>query len=162
MDLVGVQVEMPTNNPIVLLRERTGPGRILPILIGVPEASAIELALKGEPTPRPMTHDLLVSLLEDLGATLESIVVTELRDRTFYAELRFEAAGRKHELSCRPSDAIAIAARTTMSIFVEERVMEQAGYLEPVDDDPEDADPDDMVEEFRNFIDNVNPDDFAP
>lgn len=87
MELVGVRVELPTNAPIVLLREKAGERRLLPIFIGAPEATAIAFALEEVETPRPMTHDLMKNLLDDLGVTVEQIVVSELKDATFYAEL---------------------------------------------------------------------------
>ena len=87
MELLGVRVELPSNAPIVLLRERSDAARLLPIFIGAPEATAIALALEGVTPPRPMTHDLLRQVLEDLAADLDRVVVTELKDRTFYAEL---------------------------------------------------------------------------
>ncbi|HEX2029662.1 MAG TPA: bifunctional nuclease family protein, partial [Nitriliruptorales bacterium] len=104
VELVGVRVELPANQPIVLLKEKTGP-RYLPIWIGAVEATAIAFALQGVETPRPLTHDLFVDVLEDLGVRLESVHVTELREGTFYAELHFVQNGRNHTVSSRPSDA---------------------------------------------------------
>src|SRR5437867_2999741 len=110
MELTGVRVELPTNQPIVLLREREGE-RYLPIWIGAAEAAAIALSLQGVVTPRPMTHDLLKNILEDLAIEVQRIVVTELRDSTFYATIELKRQGEAFEISSRPSDAIALAVR---------------------------------------------------
>jgi uncharacterized protein len=157
MELVGVRVELPTNTPIVLLRESGGERRMLPIFIGPPEATAIAFALEQVPTPRPMTHDLLKNLLDDLEVDLERIVVTDLQDSTFFAELHLVQGGETHLLSSRPSDAIALAARTGSPIFAEEHVLDQVGYAVQEEAQPEEE----VVEEFRRFIDDVDPEDFA-
>jgi uncharacterized protein len=157
MELVGVRVELPTNTPIVLLRETGGERRMLPIFIGPPEATAIAFALEQVPTPRPMTHDLLRNLLEELGVELERIVVTDLQDSTFYAELHLVQGDSTTQLSSRPSDAIALAARTGSPIYAEEHVLEQVGYAVQEEALPEEE----VVEEFRRFIDDVDPEDFA-
>jgi uncharacterized protein len=153
MELTGVRVELPTNQPIVLLRERGGE-RYLPIWIGAAEAAAIALSLQGVVTPRPMTHDLLKTILEDLTVEVKRIVVTELRDSTFYATITFQRDGDGFEVSSRPSDAIALAVRMSVPIFAEEGVLEEASILIPGDEDEE-------VEKFREFLDNVTPEDFA-
>jgi bifunctional DNase/RNase len=157
MELVGVRVELPTNTPIVLLREIDGERRMLPIFIGPPEATAIAFALEQVPTPRPMTHDLMKNLLDDLGVTLERIVVTDLQDSTFFAELHLAQGGETHLLSSRPSDAIALAARTGTPIFAEESVLDEVGYAVREETQPEEE----VVEEFKQFLDEINPDDFA-
>src|SRR2546428_1556676 len=110
MELAGVRVELPSNQPIVLLREREGE-RYLPIWIGQSEASAIAIALQGMITPRPMTHDLMKNLLEEMGVHIERILITELKDGTFYATIQMSRNGNAHEISSRPSDAIALAVR---------------------------------------------------
>jgi bifunctional DNase/RNase len=153
MELTGVRVELPTNQPIVLLRERGGE-RYLPIWIGAAEAAAIALSLQGVVTPRPMTHDLLKTILDDLTVEVQRIVVTELRDSTFYATISFQRDGDGFEVSSRPSDAIALAVRMSVPIFAEEGVLEEASILIPGDEDEE-------VEKFREFLDNVSPEDFA-
>ncbi len=157
MELVGVRVELPTNTPIVLLRETGGERRMLPIFIGPPEATAIAFALEQVPTPRPMTHDLLKNLLDDLSVTLDRVVVTDLQDSTFFAELHLVQGGETHLLSSRPSDAIAIAARTGSPIYAEEHVLDQVGYAVQEEALPEEE----VVEEFKQFLDEINPDDFA-
>src|SRR5947207_2617350 len=111
MSLVGVRVEVPTNQPIVLLREEEGQ-RYLPIFIGPPEATAIVYALQGMETPRPMTHDLFKSVLDELAIRLQRVVITELHDGTFYAEIELGGNGEEtRRISSRPSDALALAAR---------------------------------------------------
>jgi len=156
MSLVGVRVEVPTNQPIVLLRENEG-SRYLPIFIGQPEATAIVYALQGMDTPRPMTHDLFKTVLDDLGTKLEQVIITELHDGTFYAEIQFAREGGSYRISSRPSDAIALAVRypDTVPIFAEEAVLEEAGVLFETEEDEE------QIEEFREFLDQVRPEDFA-
>jgi uncharacterized protein len=156
MELVGVRIEAPANVPCVLLRERAGDQRILPIFIGPAEAQAIVLALDGVVTPRPMTHDLLVNLLRDLGVELEAVVVTELQEKTFFAELRLIRDGVRTSISCRPSDAIAVAARLGSPIKAAAAVLDAAGVKPP----DESAEQEGVVEEFREFIENINPEDF--
>ena len=153
MQLEGVRVELPTNQPIVLLREREGE-RYLPIWIGASEAAAIALSLQGVQTPRPMTHDLMKNILEDLSVAVEKIVVTELRDSTFYATIELQRNGDHYEVSSRPSDAIALALRAGTTIYGEEAVLAEAGISIP--DEQEDE-----VEKFREFLDTISPDDFA-
>ena len=159
MELVGVRVELPTNAPIVLLRELEGDRRLLPIFIGGPEATAIAFALEDVPTPRPMTHDLMKNLLEDLGASVDRIVVTNLEEGTFYAEVHLTSNGDTHQVSSRPSDAIALAARTGTPIFADEAVLDEAAYAASDDEDEEEQE--EVVEQFKEFIDSVNPEDFA-
>ncbi len=156
MQLVGVRVEVPANTPVVVLREQTGSQRLLPIVIGNPEASSIHAALEGIESPRPLTHDLLVLVLGQLTATLSSVVITEIRDHVFFAELHLEAGDRTHIMSCRPSDAIALAARTGSPIFATEAIMLEAGQAVEVDDDPDEA----IIDEFLDFLDDLDPDDF--
>jgi uncharacterized protein len=152
MELTGVRVELPTNQPIVLLRERGGE-RYLPIWIGAAEAAAIALSLQGVQTPRPMTHDLMKTMLEDLTVQVQRIVVTELRESTYYATIHLERAGDTFEISSRPSDAIALAVRMSVPIFAQEDVLAEASILIPGYEEEE-------VEKFREFLDNVRPEDF--
>jgi uncharacterized protein len=160
MELIGVRVELPTSTPIALLRERTGDQRVLPIFIGGAEATAIAFALEDVTTPRPMTHDLMKDLLDDLGVSVESVVVTDLQDNTFFAEIELHASDGVHRVSSRPSDALALAARTGTPIYAEEAVLDQAGYT--AEEDDEDGEPaEEVVEQFKEFIDTVNPEDFA-
>ena len=153
LQLVGVRVELPTNQPIVLLREREGE-RFLPIWIGAVEATAIAFALQGIVTPRPMTHDLLKNVIDQLNVRVDRIVITELKDSTFYAVIELEHNGTRFEVSSRPSDAIALAVRTNVPIFGAQEVLDEASILIRDDEEQE-------VEKFREFLDQVNPDDFA-
>jgi bifunctional DNase/RNase len=152
--LVGVRVELPTNQPIVLLKERDG-GRFLPIWIGAVEATAIAFALQGVVTQRPMTHDLLKNIVEELAVTVEGIDITELREGTFYAVIRMRAHGQSYEVSSRPSDAIALAVRAGAPIFAAEEVLEEAS-ISMREDETEESE----VEKFREFLDQVTPEDF--
>jgi uncharacterized protein len=154
MSLAGVRIELPTNQPIVLLREAEGE-RFLPIWIGQAEAAAIALALQGVVTPRPMTHDLLKNILEEMAVQIQSIVITELREGTFYAIINMQRNGASYEISSRPSDAIALAVRTNCKIFASEDVLNEASILIPSGDEEEE------VEKFREFLENVNPEDFG-
>ncbi len=155
MHLVGVRVEMPTNSPIVLLRESEGQHRVLPIFIGPVEATAIAFAQNGVVTARPLTHDLLRDLLVALGVGVERIVITELRDRTFYAEIEMSSGGSSSKVSSRPSDAIALAARLGTPIFADESVLDEAAVAVS-----EETQEEDEVERFREFLDHVTPEDF--
>ena len=127
MELLGVRLEVQANTPIVLLQESEGRRRVLPIYIGNNEAAAIAYALERVVPPRPLTHDLFRNVLEELGAALERVVVTELVEHTFYAELHLQVAGAPLTVSSRPSDAIALAVRTGSPIFAEEGVLDEAG-----------------------------------
>lgn len=155
MQLVGVRVELPTNQPIVLLRERTG-DRFLPIWIGPVEATAIAFALQGIVTQRPMTHDLLKSVLETTGVAVDRIVITELRDTTFFANIEMSRNGETFSISSRPSDAIALAVRGTVPLFAAPEVLNEAGII------IKDEDEEQEVAKFREFIESVTPEDFAP
>ena len=159
MELVGVRVEMPSSSPIALLREVGGSQRVLPIFIGAPEATAIAFALEEVVTPRPMTHDLMRSVLEDLGVSLQRILVTDLREGVFYAELERNASDGVHTISSRPSDAIALAARTGSPIYAAESVLDEASYVEEAGEEPPEAEA--VVEQFKEFIESVDPEDFA-
>jgi len=159
MELLGVRLELPANAPVVLLREQTGE-RVLPIYIGPEEAKAIALALEGVATPHPMTHDLLRDTLTALGATVVRVTVTELRDRTFFAELELQIEGRTVRVSSRPSDAIALAVRVDAPIYAAEDVLDEAA-APPVEAEEDPEEQEQIVDEFREFIDQVNPEDFG-
>lgn len=159
MHLVTIRVEMSSNTPVLVLREAGGLRRTLPILIGQPEATAIAFALQGIETPRPMTHDLFGDTLAAMGATLQRVVVSELVQHTYFAELHIEHGGRTFTVSCRPSDAIALAVRSGSPIFADDDLMDAEGLLTQ---DEVTAPPDDeVVDQFRRFIDDVRPEDFA-
>ena len=153
MSLVGVRVELPSNQPIVLLKESSGE-RYLPIWIGAVEATAIAFALQGIETPRPMTHDLMRDILGELNVNVERIVISDLVDQTFFATIRMAAGANAPEVSSRPSDAIALAVRLNTPIYAAEEVLDQAGIELRDDEETE-------VEKFREFLDQVSPEDFA-
>ncbi len=153
MSLVGVRVELPSNQPIVLLKESEGE-RYLPIWIGAVEATAIAFALQGIETPRPMTHDLIRDILGELGVSVERIVISDLVDQTFYATIRMGSGAGSGEVSSRPSDAIALAVRLNTPIYASEDVLDQAGIELRDDEETE-------VQKFREFLDQVSPEDFA-
>jgi uncharacterized protein len=153
LSLVGVRVELPTNQPIVLLKEADG-HRYLPIWVGAVEATAIAFALQGIQTPRPMTHDLLRDILSETEVTVDRVLINELVDQTFFALIRLHSGGEAKEVSSRPSDAIALAVRVNVPIFADEDVLEQAG-IELRDEEESE------VEKFREFLDQVTPEDFA-
>jgi bifunctional DNase/RNase len=158
MEVLGVRVEVPANTPVLILREDVDPHRLLPIYIGGPEASAIHQALEQIEAPRPLTHDLFASVLGELGWTLSQVVITEVRDHTFYAELHLTGpAGETKTVSARPSDAVALAIRLDTPVFAEEDVLEVAGQ-EP---EPEAAEDEEILDEFRDFIEHVSPEDFG-
>lgn len=161
MELLGVRLELPGNTPVVLLKERDGDHRVLPIYIGPEEARAIALALEGVETPRPMTHDLMRDLLGSLEVEVRSITVTDLRDATFYAEIELVSGDRTVRVSARPSDAVALAVRVDAPIFAAESVLADAAM--PAADESEDSEEqqEEIVDQFREFIDQVNPEDFA-
>ncbi len=163
VELVGVRVELPSNTPVVLLREVEGERRSLSIFIGGPEATAIAFALEGVETPRPLTHDLMCDILGSLGVELTSVVITELVGTTFFAELNLQGPDSAHLVSSRPSDAVALAARAGCPIYARRTLVDEVGFVDEVDIEADDAsvNPEEVVEEFRNFIDNVSPDDFA-
>jgi bifunctional DNase/RNase len=161
MELLGVRVELPANTPVVMLREQDAERpRVLPILIGGPEASAIHSAMEGIVPPRPLTHDLAVTVIQSLGATLEKVVITEVREHTFYAQLHLRTATGELVVSSRPSDAIALAVRATAPIFAEDALLDEAA-IEVPEDDGEEGDEEAILDEFRDFLDDVNPEDFA-
>jgi bifunctional DNase/RNase len=152
LSVIGVRVELPTNQPIVLLREVDG-DRYLPIWIGAVEATAIAYEQQGVKPARPLTHDLLRDLLEALSSPLQAVEIVELRDSIFYADLLLGEGG-KVRVSARPSDAIALALRAGAPVRCAEQVLDEAGIIIP--DEQEDE-----VEKFREFLEQVRPEDFA-
>ena len=155
VDVVGVRVEMPSNQPIVLLRDSES-NRFLPIWIGAVEATAIAFAQQGVQPERPLTHDLLRDVISALGRTVTRVDIVDLRDGIFYAELVFDNGVT---VSARPSDAIALALRTDSPLFAAEHVLDDAAIDMPAeaDEEPEDEA---EVEAFREFLDHVTPEDF--
>ena len=150
MRVVGIRVELPNNQPILLLRESEG-DRYLPIWIGQSEATAIALEQQGVKPARPMTHDLMNNVITAFGRELEQVRIIDLREGTFFAELVFDGDVR---VSARPTDSIALALRAGVPIHAEEAVLAEAGLLIP--DEREDE-----VEKFKEFLDSVSPEDFG-
>lgn len=155
MQLAGVRRENPGDAFVVDLQETEAPGRMLTIFIGVGEWQAIRFALEGRATPRPLTHDLCKSLIESLDATLDAVVITELRDEVYFAELHLSTGDNTITVESRTSDALALAARFDATVLVSSAVLEAAGYRDSDDEQPET-----VIAEFREFIDTVSPDDF--
>lgn len=149
VEVIGVRVEMPSNQPIVLLKEIDGV-RYLPIWLGSAEATAIAFVQQQVKPPRPLTHDLFKTVLDDFNIALESVYITKLEDGIFYAQLNF---GDSKTISARPSDAIALALRSNSPIMVSLTLMDEAGIEIP--DQAEDE-----VERFKEFLDQIKPEDF--
>lgn len=158
LELVGVRVEVPANTPMLLLREATGRHRLMPIYIGTPEATAIHYAVEGVVAPRPLTHDLFMQTLTELGVTLEQVVVTEMREHTYFAELHLRRADSGLTvMSSRTSDAVALAVRCDAPMMATEELLDLVGQ-DPTPE-PEEA-AEEIIDEFRDFIDHVKPEDF--
>ena len=170
MEVVGVRIEMPSNQPIVLLKEVDG-SRFLPIWVGAVEATAIAFAQQGMVAQRPLTHDLIANILEAAELTLTAVQVVQLKDGIFYAELQLRTeSGSALKISARPSDAIAIALRTKSNILAESDLLDEVGIDIPdrlIGDGDDGAaagsggGSDIELERFREFLDQINPEDFA-
>ena len=156
MVIYGVSFDLVGKQPIVLLKTIEG-NRFLPIWIGHPEAAAILMKLQSQAPPRPMTHDLVTDMLEQLGAQVIRITVTELRENTFYAQITVQLDGTEIEVDSRPSDAIALAIRAEAPIFAADRVIEESA----IEFEGEEVNEDEIVDEFKKFLDRVSPDEFA-
>jgi uncharacterized protein len=156
MVIYGVSFDMVGKQPIVLLKTAEG-NKFLPIWIGHPEAAAILMKLQGANTPRPMTHDLLTDMLEKLEARVIRIAVTELRENTFYAVVTVAVDGSEIEIDSRPSDAIALAVRSDAPIYADDSVIEESA----IEFEHEDVNEEEVVEEFKKFLDEVKPEDFS-
>jgi uncharacterized protein len=156
MVIYGVSFDLVGKQPIVLLKTADG-NKFLPIWIGHPEAAAILMKLQGASTPRPMTHDLVTDILSQLDAQVVKITVTELRDSTFYAQITVAQDGSEIEIDSRPSDAIALAIRAEAPIFVADRVIEESA----IEFEGEEVNEEEIVSEFKQFLENVSPDEFA-
>ena len=154
MHIYGVSFDLVGKQPIVLLKTAEG-NKFLPIWIGHPEAAAILMKLQSASTPRPMTHDLVTDMLDQLGAQVTRITVTELRENTFYAQITVQQDGSEVDIDSRPSDAIALAIRAEAPIFADERVIEESAV------EFENETEEEMVTEFRRFLDSVSADEFA-
>ncbi len=153
MVVESVRVHMLSSQHVVILKAADR-DRYLPIWIGAAEAAAIALSLQGVTTPRPMTHDLMKNILEEMAVQVSEIVITELRDGTFFAVINMQRNGSAFEISSRPSDAIALAVRLNTPIYASEEVLSEASILIPNGDEEEE------VEKFREFLDQVTPEDF--
>src|ERR671928_354851 len=156
MQIYGVSFDLVGKQPIVLLKTTDG-NKFLPIWIGHPEAAAILMKLQSATTPRPMTHDLVTDMLEQLGASVVRITVTELRENTFYAQITVQQDGSEIEVDSRPSDAIALAIRAEAPIYVADRVIEESA----IEFEGEEVNEEELVGEFKQFLENVSPDEFA-
>lgn len=163
VEVAGVKVDLRSNSPVLLLQERSSPYRVIPIFIGVPEANAIDLVLSHVEPQRPLTHDLVKLMMDELDAQIERVVVTELRNGTYYADLVMMAGGIDRVISARPSDAIAIALRSEAPIFVSDAIMNTEGTVleeaevEEVDDGSQEK----IVGQFRAFLNEIKPEDFS-
>lgn len=161
--LRAVRVDVGTSTPLLLLEE-VGGERVLPIFIGAPEATSIAYALQKLETPRPMSHDLLGHVISALGAKVFSVEITELRDNTFYANLRLVRDGTEVEVSARPSDAVALALRVGAPILVNDDLMAAEGRVIQLEDseesDVQERSESDLVAELREFLDQIRPEDF--
>lgn len=156
MEVIGVRVEMPSNQPIVLLKEIDG-SRFLPIWVGAVEATAIAFAQQGVEPPRPLTHDLMNNLLVLLDATLTAVHMTEIKDGIFYATMLLrDSSGGQLTISARPSDAIALAVRSHSNILATQELLDEIGIEIPQGDGENQE-----VEKFREFLDQINPEDFV-
>ena len=155
MVVYGVSFDMVGKQPIVLLKTAEG-NKFLPIWIGHPEAAAILMKLQGASTPRPMTHDLLTEILGQLSVRIVQIAVTELRENTFYAQITLTINGSEVEIDSRPSDAIALAVRAGAPIFAADSVIEESA----IEFEHEDVNEEEIVEEFKKFLEDVSPEDF--
>ena len=156
MDIYGVSFDLVGKQPIVLLKTADG-NRFLPIWIGHPEAAAILMKLQGASSPRPLTHDLMTEMLTQLEAQIVRVTVTELRDNTFYAAITIVQDGTEIEIDSRPSDAIALAVRVEAPIFADDRVIEESA----IEFEGEEVNEEEIVDEFRSFLDRVSPEEFA-
>jgi bifunctional DNase/RNase len=156
MVIYGVSFDMVGKQPIVLLKTADG-NKFLPIWIGHPEAAAILMKLQGASTPRPMTHDLVTDMLSQLEAKVTRIAVTELRENTFYALITVSVDGTEIEIDSRPSDAIALAVRAEAPIYAADSVIEESA----IEFEHEDVNEEEVVEEFKKFLDEVKPEDFS-
>jgi bifunctional DNase/RNase len=153
MTIKGLMIDPITNMPIVILKDKAG-DRVLPIWVGVFEANAIALQIENISTPRPMTHDLIKNILSEIEADVQRIVVSDLRDNTFYAMIYLDRDGETIAIDARPSDAIALALRTRSPIFVEDSVVESAKGLD-LSKEPTDS------ERLQKWLEGLNPDDLG-
>ena len=155
MDIYGVSFDLVGKQPIVLLKTAEG-NKFLPIWIGHPEAAAILMKLQGATAPRPLTHDLLVNILGELDVEILRVTVTELRENTFHASITIAQNGNEVEIDSRSSDAIAVAVRAHVPIFAADDVIDESAIEMEGEVDEEE-----IVDEFRSFLDRVSAEDFV-
>ncbi len=156
MVIYGVSFDMVGKQPIVLLKTVDG-NKFLPIWIGHPEAASILMKLQGQTTPRPMTHDLVVEILNEIDASCVQVAVTELRDNTFFATITLKIGEKEVEIDSRPSDALALAVRSESPIFAAEDVISESA----IEFEHEVEDTEEVVDRFKDFLDQVSPEDFG-
>ena len=156
MRVAHLGIDRSTNTPVVILREVDG-DRALPILIGAPEATAIAMVMQGQRAPRPLTHDLLKQVMKGLGGDLRRVVITDLRDNTYFAELFIHREDHVFQVDARPSDSIALALRLEAPIFTNDSVLDQAG--QSIEGLPEDGDH--AAETLRAYLERLDPQDFG-
>jgi len=161
VEVVGLRVELPSNQPVLVLREVDGRRRVLTIYIGGPEASAIHTALEGTQPPRPLTHDLSVMLIEALAAKLDRVIVTEIRNETYFAEIVLRTSAGEVGVSGRPSDAVALAVRAGAGIFASVDLLDEVGREVSDDADENEEVEEAVVDEFRDFLESISPEDFS-
>lgn len=154
MSVEGIRVDRLSNSPAMTLKEIEAPHRLIEIFIGSPEAASIHAAMEGAEMPRPLTHDLFVLTLERLNVDIAHVILTEVRNGTYFAELVVKTASEEYSLSCRPSDAVAIAVRAECPVYASDELLNEVGEVS--DEDAEDA----ILDEFKEFIDTIRPEDF--
>jgi uncharacterized protein len=157
MSIYGINLDLFSSSPIVILKVEDE-NRYLPIWIGQPEARSILMKLQNQEFSRPLTHDLAVNLVAELGGSMEKVTVTELRDQTFFAVISVEIDGRTIEIDSRPSDAIALAVRAGAEIFAADDVIEEAAVV--FEEAMEEAPEDEVVDKFKDWMNRVSPEDF--
>lgn len=177
VDITGIALEAHTGAPLVVLRERDEPHRLLPIFIGPPEASAIAIAASGQKPPVPLVHDVMAALVASLDGKVEAVEVNDLQEGTFFATISLTGPSGVRRVGSRPSDALALAARTGAPVYVSEGVLDEAGALPSPDDADETREIDEIeaagrehvldaaaidaeVDSFRSFLDELDPSDF--
>ena len=159
VDLIGIQVDPSTGASVLVLREHDAPNRLLPIIVGSAEATSIAIAASGQHLPRPLTHDVMATLVDSLDGHVDAVEVTELRHGSFLATLALSSPSGEQRLDTRPSDAIALAIRTNAPLFVSEEVLDIAGTLPIIELDEDEIDAE--VADFRGFLTQLDPADFV-
>ena len=156
-ELEGIRVEVPSNIPVMLIREIDESRRVIPIYIGEAEASSISDALSGVVPDRPLTHDLMLNTIAELGGEVVMVVVTDVQEHTYFANIHIAVDGVEKVISARPSDAIALAVRAEVPVFVESDLMDKVGKSAITADE---SDEEEILDDFREFINSINPEDF--